>query len=65
LGMPRAPDGLSGERAEEGFYLALMERIRTGVPPTGLRCVGDCKRKAWEPRAALVGHPDVSVSPLP
>jgi transposase len=65
LGMPLATDVLSGERADDGLYLALMERIRTGVQTTGLLFVGDGKMSALETRASIVGHHDVYVSPLP
>src|SRR5215470_10797127 len=36
LGMPLATEVLSGERADEGLSLALMERIRSGVTAPGL-----------------------------
>lgn len=65
LGMPLATDVLSGERADDGLYLTLMARIRTGVQTTGLLFVGDCKRSALATRAAIVGHHDWYVSPLP
>jgi transposase len=65
LGMPLATDVLSGERADDGLYRALMERIRTGVQTTGLLFVGDCKMSALETRAAIVGHHDLYLSPLP
>jgi transposase len=65
LGWPRATDGLSGERADDGLDLALMERIRTGVQTTDLLFVGECKRSAWETRASIVGHHDLYLSPLP
>jgi transposase len=51
LGMPLAPDVLSGERADDGLYIPSMERIRTGLQTTGLLFVGDCKMSAWEIRA--------------
>src|SRR5215510_8137 len=65
LGMPLATDVLSGERADDGLYRALMERIRTGVQTTDLLFVGDCKMSVLETRAAIVGHHDWYVSPLP
>jgi transposase len=65
LGMPLATDVLSGERADDGLYLALMERIRPGLQTPGLLCVGDCKRSALETRASIAGHHDVYLSPLP
>src|SRR5215468_8990995 len=65
LGMPLATDVLSGERADDGLYLALMERIRPGLKSAGLLFVGDCKMSALETRASIAGHHDVYLSPLP
>ena len=65
LGMPLATDVLSGERADDGLSLALMERIRPGLQTTGLLFVGDWKRSALETRASIAGHHDVYWSPLP
>ena len=36
LGMPLATDVLSGERADDGLYLPIMERVRTGLQTPGL-----------------------------
>ena len=63
--MPLATDVLSGEHADDGLYLARMERIRPSVKTPGLLFVGDWKMSAWETRAAIVGHHDVYLSPLP
>ncbi len=65
LGMPLATDVLSGERADDGLYLALMERIRPSLQTTGLLFVGDCTMSALETRASIAGHHDVYLSPLP
>jgi len=65
LGMPLATDVLSGERADDGLYLALMERIRPSLQTTGLLFVGDWKMSALETRASIAGHHDVYLSPLP
>jgi transposase len=65
LGMPLATDVLSGERADDGLYIPLMERIRTGLQTTGLLFVGDCKMSALETRAYLARHQDWYLSPLP
>jgi transposase len=65
LGMPLATDVLSGERADDGLYLALIERLRLSVQTTGLLCVGDCKMSALETRTAIVEHHDLYLSPLP
>ena len=65
LGMPLATDVLSGERADDGLYVPLMERLRTGLQSTGLLFVGDCKMSALETRAYLARHQDFYLSPLP
>jgi transposase len=65
LGMPLATAVLSGERADDGLYVPLMERLRTGLKTTGLLFVGDCKMSALETRAYLARHQDFYLSPLP
>jgi len=65
LGMPLSTDVLSGERADDGFYLPIIERIRIGWRTPGLLFVGDCKMSALDPRAYLAKHQDWYVSPLP
>ena len=65
LGMPLATDVLSGERADDGLYLPIMERIRTGLKTTRLLFVGDCKMSALETRAYLARHQNFYLSPLP
>jgi transposase len=65
LGMPLATDVLSGERADDGLYLPIIERMRHGLHKTGLLFVGDCKMSALETRAYLARHQDWYLSPLP
>jgi len=65
LGMPLATDVLSGERADDGLYLPIIERIRTGLQTPGLLFVGDCKMSALATRAYLAQHQDCYLSPLP
>jgi transposase len=65
VGMPLATDVVSGERADDGLYLPIIERIRTGVQTTGLLFVGDCKMSALDTRAYLARHQDCYLSPLP
>lgn len=65
LGMPLATDVVSGERADDGLYLPIIERIRTGLQTTGLLCVGDGKMSALDTRASLARHQDWYLSPLP
>src|SRR5499433_232266 len=65
LGMPLATDVLSGERADDGLYIPIMERMRIGLNKTGLLLVGDCKMSALETRTHVVGHHAFYLSPLP
>src|SRR6266849_2532920 len=65
LGMPLSTDVLSGERADDGLYIPIIERIRHGLKTTGLLFVGDCKMSALETRAYLAKHQDLYLSPLP
>ena len=46
LGMPLAPEVLSGERAEDGGDMPLIERIMAGLHRPALLCGGDCPRSA-------------------
>jgi transposase len=43
-GMPLSTDVLSGERAGDGLYLPIIERMRSGLNKTGLLFVGDGSR---------------------
>jgi len=65
LGMPLSTEVLSGERADDGLYIPLIERMRLGLNKTGLLFVGDCKMSALETRAYLAQHQDMYLSPLP
>ena len=65
LGMPLATDVLSGERADDGLYLPIIERIRHGFQRPGLLFVGDGKMSAFDTRAYLAKHQDWYLSPLP
>src|SRR5712691_6620657 len=65
LGMPLSTDVLSGERADDGLYIPIIERIRTGLNTSGLLFVGDCKMSAFETRTHVAGHHDFYLSPLP
>lgn len=65
LGMPLSTDVLSGERADDGLYIPIIERIRSGLHKTGLLFVGDCKMSALDTRASLARHQDWYLSPLP
>ena len=65
LGMPLSTEVLSGERADDGLDIPLIERMRTGLNKTGLLFVGDGKMSALDTRAYLARHQDWYVSPLP
>ena len=65
LGMPLSTDVRSGERADDGFYLPILDRLRAGLSTKGLLFVGACKRSALESRTSLAGHHDLYLSPLP
>jgi transposase len=65
LGMPLATDVVSGERADDGLYIPILERVRIGLQTPGLLFVGDCKMSALDTRAYLVRHQDLYLSPLP
>lgn len=65
LGMPLSTDVLSGERADDGLYIPIIDRIRAGLPQRGLLFVGDCKMSALETRTHIVGHQHLYLSPLP
>jgi transposase len=65
LGMPLATDVLSGEHADEGFYIPMIERLRVGWQTPGLWCVGDGQMRALDTRADLARHQAWYVSPLP
>src|SRR2546425_9584365 len=65
LGMPLSTDVLSGERADDGLDIPIIERLRTGLKTTGLLFVGDWKMSALDTRAYLARHQDWYLSPLP
>jgi len=65
LGMPLATDVLSGERADDGLYIPLIERIASGLNTTGLLVVGDCKMSALSTRAYVAKRQHFYLSPLP
>jgi len=58
LGMPLATDVLSGERADDGLYIPIIERIRTGLKTIGLLFVGDCKISGFT-NLSSIAHSDL------
>jgi transposase len=65
LGMPLATDVLSGERADDGLYIPIIERLQRGLNKPGLLFVGDCKMSALENRAYVIKADHHYLSPLP
>ena len=65
LGMPLATEVLSGERADDGLYIPIIDRIQSGLDKKGLLFVGDCKMSALETRWHLARHQQLYLSPLP
>ncbi len=65
LGMPLATDVLSGERADDGLYIPLIDRIVSGLHRPALLFVGDCKMSALATRAYLAQRAHLYLSPLP
>src|SRR5216683_2993575 len=65
LGMPLSTDVLSGERADDGVYIPVIDRIRVGLRTSGLLFVGDCTMSALDTRAHIARHQHVYLSPLP
>ena len=65
LGLPLATNVLSGEQADDGLYIPLLDRVLKVLNPSGLLVVGDCKMSAFGNRAHLVRHRQYYLSPLP
>lgn len=65
LGMPLATAVVSGERADDGLYRPVIDRLEAGFNRTGLLWVGDCTMRALETRAQLVEQQHYYLSPLP
>ncbi len=63
--MPLATDVWSGERADDGFYIPLIERIEARLHRSALLFVGDGKMSALATRAHVAGRQHFSLSPLP
>ena len=65
LGMPLATDVVSGERADDGLYLPVINRIDKALQKKGVLYCGDCKMSALATRAHLRGLGHHYLSPLP
>lgn len=64
-GMPLATAVLSGERADDGVDMPILNRLEAGLSHTGVLCVGDGTMSAWDTRVYLVGHQHGSLAPVP
>jgi transposase len=58
LGLPVATDVVSGEQADDGLYIPIIDRLATTLNKVGLLFVGDCKMSAWATRVHIraMGH---------
>jgi len=52
-GLPVATDVVSGEQADDGLYVPIIDRLATTLNKTGLLFVGDCKMSAWATRVHI------------
>lgn len=64
LGLPAATDVVSGERADDGLYIPIIDRISTTLEKSGLLFVGDCKMSAWATRVHIRGLEHHYLTPL-
>ena len=65
LGVPLATDVLSGDQADDGLDIPIIDRLQKGLNKRGLLFVGDCKMSALAIRAYLSGQRHLSLSPFP
>ena len=65
MGLPLATNVVSGEQADDGLYIPLLERLVKGLQKPGLLVVGDCKMSALDIRTYLSDRERVYLSPLP
>jgi len=64
LGLPLATDVVSGERADDGLYVSIIDRIVTTLAMVGLLFVGDSKMSAWATRVHLRARQQHYLAPL-
>lgn len=65
MGMPLASDVVSGERADDGLYIPVIDRINESLKKPGLLFSGDCKMSSLEIRAHLLASGHHYLCPLP
>jgi transposase len=58
LGLAIATDVVSGEQADDGLYVPIIDRLVLTLNKAGLLFVGDCKMSAWATRVHIraMGH---------
>jgi transposase len=64
LGLPIATEVVSGEQADDGLYVPIIERMLTILTQAGLLFVGDCKMSAVATRAYLHQRQHYYLTPL-
>lgn len=64
LGMPVAVDVLPGNRADDGAYWPIIQRVQTTLQPTGILYIGDSKLPALATRAAIQQSGNFYLAPL-
>src|SRR5919199_1968071 len=64
LGLPLATDVVAGERADDGLYVPIIDRIVSTLAMVGLLFVGDCKMSAWATRVHLRARQQHYLAPL-
>ena len=64
LGLPVATDVVSGERADDGLYVPIIDRVVATLKQCGLLFVGDCKMSAWATRVHIRALKQHYLAPL-
>ncbi len=64
LGLLVAVDVVAGQRADDGLYVPLIDRLRTVLDAKGLLYIGDCKLSALATRAYLQATHNYYLMPL-
>ena len=65
LGMPLVSAVVSGERADDGLYIPVIDRMHQILKKSGVLFCGDCKMSAFAIRLHLKGLENHYLSPLP
>src|SRR2546423_7874552 len=64
LGLPLGLEVVSGEQADDRWYVPMIDRVLACLGRTGLLFVGDCKMSALATRAHLQAHGQYYLTPL-